>query len=83
VSNAQRCGGVTGCGNAFEVCDLAFCLEDLHLVATIDQRASGAVIPTIFESVQPGYQYWVGLLLAYVSYYSAHCRVMLVYVVYA
>ena len=55
-----------------EIFYLPFGLVYPHLTVVIDKGDSGAVITSVFESLQTLYQDWVSLSLTYVSYYSAH-----------
>ena len=55
-----------------EIFYLSFGLVYPHLTVVIDKGDSGAVITSVFESLQTLYQDWVGLSLTYISYYSAH-----------
>ena len=77
-------GGPTGVRNAnvptdilrssegLQVGDLAFSFVDIQFVCLVEQCHTGAVVATIFEALQALNEDRIGLLLAYVCYYSTH-----------
>ena len=72
VGYAYAAADILACSQVLEVLHLAPGLVDHELRTVVDQRHSRAVISSVFQTLEPLYQYRVGLAASHISYYSTH-----------
>ena len=72
VRNANVPADIFRSSEGLQVGDLAFSFIDIQLVSLVEQCHTGAVVTTIFEALQALNEDGIGLLLAYVCYYSTN-----------
>ena len=72
VRDAHVPADIFGSSKGLQIGDLALCFIDVKFVVFVEQCHTGAVVATIFEALQALNEDRIGLLLAYVCYYSAH-----------